>query len=165
MSESGAPDAELRVVDPASPVARWAMAQYFAELDARFPTGFDPGDALDEAAGGCRPPHGVFLVAVVGDETAGCGGLQHVDDTTTEIKRMWISARHRGAGLGKRLLARLEAEGRRAGRSRVVLDTNGVLTQAIAMYRSAGYEAIDRYNDNPYAEHWFAKDLTASGSR
>jgi len=64
--------------------------------------------------------------------------------------------------MGKRLLARLEELARVSGRTRVVLDTNGVLLPAIAMYRSSGYIDIDRYNDNPYAEHWFAKDLRSS---
>jgi hypothetical protein len=27
------------------------------------------------------------------------------------------------------------------------------------MYERAGYAAIDRYNDNPYAEAWFEKTL------
>ena len=41
----------------------------------------------------------------------------------------------------------------------MVLDTNGSLVEAIAMYGSAGYRVIERYNDNPYAQHWFAKRL------
>ena len=73
---------------------------------------------------------------------------------------MWISSQSRGIGLGKRLLAHLEGEARRAGRSRIVLDTNGSLTEAIAMYEAAGYVQTARYNDNPYAEHWFTKMLT-----
>jgi hypothetical protein len=27
------------------------------------------------------------------------------------------------------------------------------------MYERAGYHAIERYNDNPYAHRWFAKPL------
>jgi ribosomal protein S18 acetylase RimI-like enzyme len=61
--------------------------------------------------------------------------------------------------VGKRLLARLEEEARSAGRSRIVLDTNSVLTEAISMYRAAGYHNIASYNDNPYAELWFEKRL------
>jgi hypothetical protein len=44
-----------------------------------------------------------------------------------------------------------------------VLDTNEVLTEAVAMYERNGYVAIERYNDNPYAHHWFAKRLSAVG--
>ena len=41
----------------------------------------------------------------------------------------------------------------------VYLDTHVSLVEAQAMYRALGYRAIDRYNDNPYAGHWFAKTL------
>ena len=50
-------------------------------------------------------------------------------------------------------------ERRELGCLRVVLDTNESLDEAIAMYERAGYERIERYNDNPYAHHWFAKVL------
>ena len=44
------------------------------------------------------------------------------------------------------------------------LDTNRVLGEAIAMYRAQGYREIARFNDNPYAHHWFEKSL-APGPR
>ena len=47
----------------------------------------------------------------------------------------------------------------RLGNWSVVLDTNSVLLEAIAMYGRSGYQAIERYNDNPYARHWFRKQL------
>ena len=39
------------------------------------------------------------------------------------------------------------------------LDTNRALTEAHALYRSEGYREIARFNDNPYADHWFEKRL------
>ena len=148
------------VVDAGSRAARWAMRQYFDELDRRFDGGFVAGDALDEAAHLYNPPTGAFVVAAVDDRTVGCGAVLHLDETTAEIKRMWVSPTTRGLGIGRRLLARLEDEVRAAGRTTVVLDTNGALTEAIAMYGAAGYDPADRYNDNPYAQHWFRKTLT-----
>ena len=32
------------------------------------------------------------------------------------------------------------------------------------MYERAGYRHIERYNDNPYAQAWFEKELAASRS-
>lgn len=156
-------DLALVAVDAGSEPAQAAMRAYFDELARRFPTGFDPGDALEEAAVLLNPPRGVFLLAVVDGRTVGCGGIQSLDEGTAEIKRMWVRPDSRGLGVGRRLLARLEDEARAGGSSRVVLDTNGTLEEAVAMYRAAGYGAIDRYNDNPYAQHWFAKSLTAGG--
>jgi GNAT superfamily N-acetyltransferase len=150
----------LTIVDAGATEARWAMSQYFEELAQRFPGGFVPGDALDVAAIRYNAPTGLFVIARVAGETVGCGALDFLDDTSAEIKRMWISPQIRGIGLGKRLLARLESEARRAGRPRVVLDTNGSLTEAIAMYEASGYARTDPYNDNPYAEHWFAKTIS-----
>jgi ribosomal protein S18 acetylase RimI-like enzyme len=147
------------VVDAASHKAQWAMTQYFAELHARFADGFDPEGALDAAATALNPPNGAFVVATHAGDVVGCGAIQFLDDDRGEIKRMWISPTARGLGLGKRLLTHLEGEIRAAGRSMVVLDTNKSLTEAIAMYGSCGYESVDPYNDNPYAQVWFVKTL------
>ena len=40
----------------------------------------------------------------------------------------------------------------------IVLDTSAALTEA-ALYASTGYREIERYNGNPYADHWFEKPL------
>ena len=137
------------------------MTSYFDELATRFSGGFDPGDAVDTAADEYDPPNGVFVLAARADgDVVGCGAVAFLDDETAEIKRMWIAPSARGMGLGRRLLAHLEDHARRAGRTRVLLDTNASLTEAIAMYESCGYVAIPRYNDNPYAERWFTKVLS-----
>jgi hypothetical protein len=47
-----------------------------------------------------------------------------------------------------------------SGRTTALLDTNRVLIEAVALYQRRGYEAVERYNDNPYAHHWFSKALT-----
>ena len=152
----------LTIVDASSRDARWALTEYFAELQRRFVDGFDPGDGADDAATQFTPPRGLFLIAAREGDTLGCGALQFLDDERGEIKRMWISPHSRGLGVGKRLLARLEDEIRRSGRSIAVLDTNATLTEAIAMYRASGYREIEPYNDNPYAGLWFSKTLESA---
>jgi DNA-binding MarR family transcriptional regulator len=147
------------VVDPQSDDAVAAMAQYFDELDRRFPAGFDPGDTLVADAASMRAPVGGFVVAHDGGDSIACGGVAHIDDATGEIKRMWVHPDWRGVGLGQRMLDHLEALAAQLGRDRVVLDTNSTLVEAISMYERSGYRPIPRYNDNPYALRWFAKDL------
>ena len=75
---------------------------------------------------------------------------------------MWIDGDRRGLGLGRRMVDHLEQLAADAGYQRVVLDTNETLTQAISMYEAMGYEQTARYNDNPYAQRWFAKPLAPS---
>lgn len=149
----------LEPVPPGSPEAVGAVRRYFAELDQRFPDGFDPGDAATSDVAGMSAPYGVFLVGRIDGDVVACGGLQRHRATVGEIKRMWISPEWRGCGLGPRMLAELEEHARRLGYRDVHLDTNGTLVEAIAMYRRAGYRPIERYNDNPYAQAWFTKSL------
>ncbi len=149
----------LEVVDPAGDPALASMTAYFDELDRRFPEGFDPGDTLVADAHKLRAPEGRFVVAFGDGEPVGCGGVQTIGPAVGEIKRMWVHADWRGVGLGRRLLVELEALSRQLGHRLVRLDTNSVLTSAIQMYESAGYQAIERYNDNPFAKHWFEKSL------
>lgn len=149
----------LRVVDPTSGPATAALGEYYAELDRRFPGGFVP-DPPAHGADALRAPGGAFVVATSDGAPVACGGLRRLDGSTGEIKRMWVAPSWRGAGLGTRLLRRLEDEARRLGHTRIVLDTNRVLTEAVAMYGRAGYREIEAYNhDNPYAEAYFEKTL------
>jgi DNA-binding MarR family transcriptional regulator/GNAT superfamily N-acetyltransferase len=142
--------------DPTSAPAHTALTSYYDELARRFDDGFDPGE---ESLDAFRPPDGVLLLAVSDGKPVACGGLQRLDERTAEIKRMWVHEDWRGAGLGGRMLRALEHAAVDRGHAVVRLDTNSVLTDAVAMYRRAGYTDIDRYNDNPYAHHWFEKTV------
>lgn len=143
-------------VDPSGSLAAESMRRYYAEIDARFPDGFDPGDP---------PPLEVFVVAVqLEDPTrpvAG-GGLQRLEPGVDEVKRMWVDPQVRGAGLGARLLTQLEQLALARGSELVRLDTRSELTEAIALYERSGYTAVPRYNDNRYAQLFFAKRLPAT---
>jgi len=146
-------------VDVSSAEAVAAVRRYFAELDERFPDGFDPGDAATTDMAGMTPPHGSFLVGRVDGTVVACGGVQPHTRAIAEIKRMWVDRAWRGCGLGARMLVALEDEARRLGYREVYLDTNSTLVEAISMYERSGYRGIERYNDNPYARRWFAKRL------
>ncbi len=156
---------ELRVevVDSSSPAWRRALARYFAELDERFATGFEPADPSERGEGAASgdPATGVFVVACVGADVVGCGAVHVLEADTAEIRRMWVDPTRRRTGVASRVLERLEAYAREFGCRRVVLDTNATLTEAVALYERRGYGRIPRYNDNPYAQVWFAKVLDA----
>jgi DNA-binding MarR family transcriptional regulator len=150
---------EIRPVDPTHPDARFCVASYFAELDRRSDSGFDPAAGISAEPHELRPPAGLLLVAYLRAEPVGCGAVKHHDDAPSEIKRMWVADQARGLGIGRRLLAELEAEAARSGARSARLETNRALTEAIAMYRSAGYVEVPAFNDEPFAHHWFEKRL------
>ena len=137
--------------DPGSADARWCLSHYAAELDERFEEGFDAGVWPADPTW--------FVVARIGGQPAGCGALKTLTPEVAEVARMWVDKPHRGLGLAKRILAALEQRAAELGFSVVRLDTNRALDEAKAMYREAGYAEIERYNDNPYANHWFEKGL------
>ena len=64
-----------------------------------------------------------------------------------------------GLGLGRRLLAELEAHAAARGVRTLRLETNRTLGEAITLYRTAGYREVAPFNDEPYAHHWFEKTL------
>lgn len=152
----------IRRADPADQAARYCVREYFAELDRRFRTGFDPEASISADDDELRLPRGLMLVATLRDEAVGCGALKFHDDAPTELKRMWVAPSARGLGIGRRILAVLESEAARRGSLVLHLETNGSLTEAIALYRSAGYVEVGAFNDEPYAHHWFEKRLPRS---
>jgi DNA-binding MarR family transcriptional regulator/GNAT superfamily N-acetyltransferase len=158
---------EIVAADPDDPAARHCLREYYADIDRRFDSGFDPARSRRAELDDMRPPHGLFLVARLGDEPVGGGGLLFHGDGPTELKRLWVAPTARGLGVGRRLLAALEAHAVAAGGRTMHLDTNRTLTEAIALYRSAGYREVEPFNDEPYAHHWFEKDLVpqADGGR
>jgi DNA-binding MarR family transcriptional regulator/N-acetylglutamate synthase-like GNAT family acetyltransferase len=147
---------EIAPEDPASADARWCLGHYFAELATRFD--FDPARTLPTA------PDDLFLLARFDGQPAGCGVLKALDETTGELLRMWVDRPHRGLGIAGRMLDALEAAAAERGHTRVRLYTNRSLDEAKALYRARGYREIPRYNDDPFADHWFEKRLSSSST-
>ncbi|MEU8329558.1 helix-turn-helix domain-containing GNAT family N-acetyltransferase [Micromonospora sp. NPDC048839] len=144
---------------PSDPRARACLRAYAREIGRRFDDGFDPelsNPVPDEAL---VPPAGVLLLATLNAEPIGCGAVKLLPDGQAELKRVWVADAVRGLGIGWRLLGELERYAAERGATAVRLDTNRNLTEAIAMYRAAGYAEIEPYNTEHYAHHWFGKRL------
>jgi GNAT superfamily N-acetyltransferase len=144
--------------DAGSADARWCLNHYFTELAERFVEPFDPARTLPTA------PTDLFLLARFDGQPAGCGVLKALDEGAGEILRMWVDRAHRGLGIAGRILDALEQQASARGHTAVRLYTNRSLAEAKAMYRARGYVEIPRYNDDPYANHWFEKRLSASST-
>src|SRR5262249_26437016 len=107
-----------------------------------------------------RGPQAAVVLGRDGVHAVGCAGLRPVQDGVLELKHFFLAQQARGRGLGRKLLAAVEEVARSLGARRIVLDTAAPLLEAAALYRSAGYRDIPRFNDNPVAVAWFGKDLT-----
>jgi len=141
-------------------VSRDLIASLDAELSALYP---EPGAnhfQLDpeEIADG----RGTFLVVYRGETPVGCGALRLLDAETAELKRMYVSRPARGKGLGRRILAALEAEARALGVRRLVLETGVRQAAALALYRSTGFHPIPLFGEyclSPETSVCLGKDL------
>jgi ribosomal protein S18 acetylase RimI-like enzyme len=140
-----------------SATVRWCFEQYYRELGDLF--AFQVDTALPLGDDELTPPRGLVLVARADGRSIGCGALKLSDPGIGEIKRMWVATDARGQGLGGRLLTELEGRARAAGKSSTRLETNRHLTAAIAMYRRHGYREVPAFNDEPFGDHWFEKEL------
>jgi GNAT superfamily N-acetyltransferase len=129
--------------------ARRLVDELTDDLDVRYAGDDDPDDGHDYASqvgvADFTPPAGVFLVAYEGEEPVGCGGLRRHADGVGEVKRMYVVPGARGRGVARALLDALEGAARAAGYRWVRLETGLRQPEAIALYRSSGYEDIPSY--------------------
>jgi DNA-binding MarR family transcriptional regulator/GNAT superfamily N-acetyltransferase len=150
----------IGVEDPTTPDAQWCIAQYFAELNARFEAGFDPSLSISADAHELTPPAGTLLIARLRQQPVGCGALKFHADAPAELKRMWVAPAVRGLGVGRRLLHELEQQAKATGARVIRLETNRALSEAIELYRRNGYHEVEAFNHEPYAHYWFEKPLS-----
>lgn len=144
---------------PNDPRARACVRAYARDVARRFDDGFDPALSNPVRDEELAPPAGVFLLATLNAEPVGCGAVKLHRDAPAEIKRVWVADSVRGLGIGRRMLSELERYAAERGWTAVRLDTNRNLTEAIAMYRAAGYREVEAFNTERYAHHWFEKSL------
>ena len=136
------------------------FAPYIRESDGPL------GDAVDleaEIAAGppadLVPPGGSMLLIRVGGEPAGIGGVRHLETEVAEVKSMYVAPAHRGTGLGRRLLDELVGIAAAHGCRAVRLDSSSYLTDALNLYRAAGFRPVPDYNGNPKADVWLQREL------
>jgi ribosomal protein S18 acetylase RimI-like enzyme len=107
------------------------------------------------------PPSGSLLIARDRQGAPlGCVALRPMaSDGCCEMKRLYVSPAARGLGLGRALFQAILAEADRIGYREIRLDTLPTMTEAIALYRKAGFESIDPYYDTAPAGTIFMRRI------
>ncbi len=147
------------VLEPSdTAVSEELQRAYFADIARRYP-GWSPDLIPSADPAEVAPPVGAWVVAYVGGQAVGCGGIKRLDDEAAELKRIYLAESARGHGLGRRLLEQLEAHALALGYRCVRLDTGDLQPEALALFRSAGYVEIPDYNGNTWATYWMEKQL------
>ncbi|WP_407154274.1 GNAT family N-acetyltransferase [Bradyrhizobium sp. STM 3557] len=149
----------IEQTDPRAEAARYCLGEYYAELSRRFKGGFDVSLSRDPEAADMIAPRGAFFVAMSDGLPLGCVGLKGGGRDDAEIKRLWVAPSARGLGVGRRLMDAAEDAARSLSIKTLRLDTNSALTEAGQLYRSSGWTEIERFNDDPYPDLFFEKQL------
>lgn len=145
---------EVRQEPYDSPVAAGLVRALSADLDERYGAEDDGGAGwlAEVTPERVAPPEGTFLVAWLGGEPVGCGGLKRLDARTAEIKRMYTAVGGRRRGVARAVLGGLLGAARDLGYERVRLETGLEQPEAIALYEAEGFSPIPtygRYRDDP----------------
>jgi DNA-binding MarR family transcriptional regulator/GNAT superfamily N-acetyltransferase len=151
----------IEQADPRGKEARYCLSEYYGELSRRFKGGFEASLSRDPDAADMMSPRGSFFVAMSDGLPIGCVGLKGTGSELAEVKRLWVAPSARGLGLGRRLMDFAENAARNISVKILRLDTNSVLTEALQLYRRTGWTAIGRFNDDPYPDLFFEKQLSS----
>jgi GNAT superfamily N-acetyltransferase len=149
--------AEVRRIAGTEPVARELVTAMFAEVGAIYGPGLERAPTAHPEE--LSPPTGGFVVLTEDGRAVAGGGVKRLGDGACELKRMYVAPDARGRGLGRELLAALEALARDLGYTVARLDTGAKQPRARRMYERAGYVAVPDYNGNPLAAFWGEKRL------
>ena len=128
------PTIVVEQINSATDEVRGLIAELDAELGAAYPAENRHGLNIEAIF----RPAVMFFIARRGGEAVGCGGVAF-EDSFAEVKRMYVRPAARGGGVATEILARLQAEARRRGVTRMVLETGDAQLAAMRFYQREGF--------------------------
>jgi GNAT superfamily N-acetyltransferase len=171
-------DIELCTSIPPRTELNMILEQYYALIAQRMQgMGFEldpsaPQSALEEFWANTddyMPPNGCLIVARNrGGKIVGCGMMKRFDQSTGELKRVFVTEDARGTGVGRALIQAREQAARAMGLKRLIADTLTPNVEMRTLYPKLGFVELDSpiktttYKDQPMLRphlHYFVKEL------
>lgn len=154
----------ISATSPTSADAKEVSLRYYEEIVSRYhgrPASRQ--ETLDAQAGypsdDLAAPLGILLLARQGAAVLGCAGMRVRPGNIGEVTRVFVEPTARGRGVGRRLMEELERRARDLGLDALRLDTRSDLVEARSLYAALGFIEGEAHNTDPYANHWFRKEL------
>ncbi len=154
-----APEFELRDEPASGPAAQALFGEYLGLVRERLGPGFVPEEAIFATDRVFEEARSAFVVLYVRGRPVGCGGVRSLGPELAEIKRMFVTPDARLKGHGRLLLEELERRAAAAGAKRVRLLTTEALTEALALYESAGYAVVGSHELSGRRDMWLERRL------
>jgi len=130
--------------EPLSADGRMLVKLSEVEMRAAFP----PEEMLVYSPEQLWTPQTCFYIARLDGQALGCVALL-IEDAIGEIKRLFVHNDARGTGMGRKLMALLEADALQTGVTLLRLETGRKLEAAVGLYTSLGYTPCAAYGDYP----------------
>lgn len=133
-------------------------AQLFGEYAGNLGFALDFQDfdeELEKFPGHYSSPRGSVLLGFVDGELAGCVAMRPLDESTCEMKRLFVRSGHRGEKLGRALAQTLIWRASQSGYEAMRLDTLASMIAANRLYASLGFKKIAPYRHNPLPDALF----------
>ena len=127
----------------------WHRATHLEDID-RIDRYFDAVAFEAELAGlpgKYSPTQGALLLALIGEQPAGCVAMRDMGSGYCEMKRMFVPNAFRGQGVGRALADSIVAAAKHAGYASMRLDTSKNQLDAIRLYERTGFQKIAPYYD------------------
>lgn len=94
-------------------------------------------------------PNGAGLLALSGNEAAGCIAFRKINTSICEMKRLFVVPAFYGQHIGKTMCSELISLAKKSGYKQIRLDTHPWMIHAQKLYGELGFVEIERYNNNP----------------
>ena len=85
------------------------------------------------------------VIAYDGDHPVGCAAFKKFDETSAELKRVFVRDTYRGTGVAEAMVRAMEERARSQGYDRLVLETGKALLAANKLYKRLSYQVIENY--------------------